>query len=182
MTGAIGPLLDRVQITDALRRVGNHLHQAGVTADVYVVGGAAMVLAYDAERATRDVDAVFNPHSAVLDAAWLVADELGLPRSWLNDQAAVYVSRVPDQNAPTVFDHPGLRVSAASPEHMLAMKTLAGRRYADRADLRHLIETLRITTVEQVVSVCARVFPDEPVTDRARLLIEDVIEELSTGD
>jgi hypothetical protein len=32
---------------------------------------------------------------------------------------------VADISAPRVFDHPGLRVSAASPEHLLAMKVLA---------------------------------------------------------
>jgi hypothetical protein len=32
-----------------------------------------------------------------------------------------------DADAPRVFDHPGLRVSAASPEHLLAMKVLAAR-------------------------------------------------------
>jgi hypothetical protein len=68
------------------------------------------------------------PHGVVLDEARAVADELGLPRWWLNEQASVYVAPGGDRNAPRVFDHPGLRVSAASPEHPLAMKVLAARR------------------------------------------------------
>jgi len=36
-----------------------------VIADVYIFGGAAMALAYDARRATRDIDAVFHPHGVV---------------------------------------------------------------------------------------------------------------------
>jgi hypothetical protein len=36
------------------------LVQRGVVADIYVFGGAAMALAYDARRATRDIDAVFS--------------------------------------------------------------------------------------------------------------------------
>jgi hypothetical protein len=47
-----------------------------------VFGGAAMALAYDARRSTRDIDAVFQPHGVVLDEAGAVADELGLPRWW----------------------------------------------------------------------------------------------------
>jgi len=71
-------------------------------------------LAYDARRATRDIDAVFEPQ--VLEKAWAVAGELGLPRWWLNEQASAYVAPGGDAEAPLVFDHPGLRVSAASPE------------------------------------------------------------------
>jgi hypothetical protein len=33
---------------------------------VFIVGGAAMALAYDASRVTRDVDARFLPHGIVL--------------------------------------------------------------------------------------------------------------------
>ena len=33
---------------------------SGVVADIYVFGGAAMVLAYDSCRATRDFDALFK--------------------------------------------------------------------------------------------------------------------------
>jgi hypothetical protein len=39
-----------------------------------------MALAYDAQRVTRDVDAVFVPHGIVHEEAVRVADDLGLPR------------------------------------------------------------------------------------------------------
>jgi hypothetical protein len=55
------PLLDREAITQALRQLGDRLARRGLVADVYVFGGAAMALAYDARRATRDIDAVFKP-------------------------------------------------------------------------------------------------------------------------
>jgi hypothetical protein len=67
--------------------LGDRLVQRGVIADIYVFGGAAMALAYDARRATRDIDAVFKPHGIVLEEARTVADELGLPDWWLNEQA-----------------------------------------------------------------------------------------------
>ena len=172
------PLLDRAGIERAFRALGDRLRRRGVVADVYVVGGAAMVLAFDARRATRDIDAVFHPHGVVLDEAREVAAELGLPRYWLNDQASVYVSSVEDVHAVRVFDYPGLRVSAASAEHLLAMKALAGRRFADRDDLATLIGMLGLTTVEQVELTCARVFPEEPLSGRARLLVEDVLAEV----
>jgi hypothetical protein len=109
------PLLDRRAIENAFRRLGDRLARRGVVADLYVFGGAAMALAYDARRATRDIDAVFQPHGVVLEEAHAVAVDLGLPKWWLNEQASAY---------------------------------------------------------------CAEIFPEEPVPDRARLVLEDLFEGL----
>jgi hypothetical protein len=168
------PLLDRAVIADAFRRLGDRLARRGVVADIYVFGGAAMALAYDARRATRDIDAVFQPHGVVLDEARAVADELGFPHWWLNEQASAYVAPGGDKDAPLVFDHPALRVSAASPEHLLAMKVLAARR-RDAEDILFLVKHLGLSTVEQVLAVCREIFPDEPVPERARMVLEDAL-------
>jgi hypothetical protein len=93
--------------------------------------------AYDAARVTRDVDARFVPHGIVIEEARLVADDLGLPYWWLNEQASVYISGEDDADKRRVFDHPGLRVMAASPAHIFAMKALASRT-RDVDDLRLL--------------------------------------------
>ena len=50
-----------------------------------------MALAYDATRVTRDVDSLFVPHGVVLEEARNVAQDLGLPEWWLNEQASVYI-------------------------------------------------------------------------------------------
>jgi len=65
-----------------------------------------MALAYDASRVTRDVDARFLPHGIVLEEARRVADDLGLPPWWLNEQASVYISGKDDLGKRRVFDHP----------------------------------------------------------------------------
>jgi Nucleotidyltransferase of unknown function (DUF6036) len=181
VTGSADPLLDRDRIRDLFRRLGERLLRRGVVGDVYVIGGAAMALAYDARRATRGIDAVFRPHGIVLEEAHALADELGLPRWWLNEQASMYVAPGGDPDAPLTFDHPGLRVSTASPEHLLAMKTMAARR-RDTEDLRLLVGLLGLTTPEQVVEVCARVFPDESLPDRAKLVLADLFEEIERAD
>ena len=170
------PLLDRATIEHAFRRLGDRLARCGIVADLYVFGGAAMALAYDARRATRDIDAVFQPHGVVLDEARAVAEELGLPQWWLNEQASVYVAPGGDAAAPRVFDHPGLRVSAASPEHLLAMKVFAARR-RDSDDIRFLVKHLSLSTVEDVLALCTEIFPDEEVPARARLVLEDAFDD-----
>jgi hypothetical protein len=69
----------------AFTALGERLARRGVVADVFVVGGAAMALAYDATRVARDIDATFVPHGVVIDEARHVADDLGLPYWWLNE-------------------------------------------------------------------------------------------------
>nr|MDT0663475.1 DUF6036 family nucleotidyltransferase [Micromonospora sp. DSM 115978] len=167
--------MDRAAIEDAFRRLGDRLARRGVVADLYVFGGAAMALAYDSRRATRDIDAVFQPHGVVLEEARAVADELGMPHWWLNEQASAYVAPGGDATAPRVFDHPGLRVATASPEHLLAMKVLAARR-RDAEDIRFLVNHLGLTSPDQVVSLCAEIFPDEEIPGRARLVLDDVFD------
>lgn len=175
MTSDSQPLLDRVRIENLFRRLGERLARRGVVADLYVFGGAAMALAYDSRRSTRDIDAVFVPHGIVLEEAHALAEEFGLPAWWLNEQASSYVAAGGDAAAARVFDHPGLRVTAASPEHLLAMKVLASRR-RDAADIRVLVGALGIGSPPEVFALCAEVFPAEPVPDRAKRLVEEIFQ------
>ena len=52
------------------------------------------------------------------------------------------------------------------------MKVLAARR-RDAEDIGHLVKHLGLSSVAEVLEVCDAVFPDEPVPDRARLILED---------
>jgi predicted nucleotidyltransferase len=167
------PLLDRAAIEEAFRRLGERLARRGVVADLYVFGGAAMALAYDSRRATRDVDALFKPHDIVLEEAMAVAAELGLPRWWLNEQASSYVAPGRDSAASRVFDHPGLRVFAASAEHLLAMKALAARP-RDAEDIRQLAQVLDLHTADDVLASVREIFPEEEPPARLGLLLKDI--------
>jgi hypothetical protein len=62
MSEAEGVLLGRAELERAFTALGERLARRGVVADVFIVGGAAMALAYDAARVTRDVDAMFVSH------------------------------------------------------------------------------------------------------------------------
>jgi len=94
-------LLDRAQLERAFTALGDRLVRRGVVAGVFIVGGAAMALAYAATRVTRDVDSPFVPHGVVLEEARNVARELGLPPWWLNEQASVYISGIGVDSAAT---------------------------------------------------------------------------------
>lgn len=167
-------LLDREQLFEAFHRLADKLAMRRVVGELHIFGGAAMVLAFDARAATRDVDALFEPDQQVLDAAREVAEELGLPRTWLNNQASSYVSGRAGRGTP-VYDHPNLRVMTTPLPHLLAMKVRAARAVRDVADIRVLIDALQISTVGEVIAVVQRYFPDEPLRARSRQLVEDLI-------
>jgi len=168
-----GVLLGRAELERAFTVLGERLVRRGVVADVFVVGGAAMALAYDATRVTRDVDSLFVPHGIVLEEARNVAEDLGLPPWWLNEQASVYISGKDDPDKRRVFDHPGLRVTAASPRHVFAMKALAART-RDVDDLRVLAEIIGVESADAALQICAEFYPDEAVSPRSAAILQEL--------
>ncbi len=166
-------LLGRAELERAFTALGERLARRGVVADVFVVGGAAMALAYDADRVTQDVDARFVPHGIVLDEARQVAKDLGLPPWWLNEQASAYISGKDDPGRRRVFDHPGLRVMAASPEHVFAMKALAART-RDIDDLRLLAGIIGVETAEAAIRICVDFYPGESIPPRTEAVLREL--------
>ena len=173
MTEPSGVLMGRAELERAFTALGERLERRGVIADVFVVGGAAMAMAYDASRVTRDVDAMFVPHGVVLEESRAVAEDFGLPPWWLNDQASVYVSGKDDPGKRRVFDHPSLRVMAASAHHIFAMKALAAR-VRDIDDLRILAPLAGVGSVDEAVRVCSDFYPDEALSARAMGVLEEL--------
>jgi predicted nucleotidyltransferase len=173
VTDTGGVLMGRADLERAFTALGERLARRGVVADLFVVGGAAMAMAYDATRVTRDVDAMFVPHGVVVEESRAVADELGLPPWWLNEQASVYVSGKDDPGKRRVFDHPGLRVMAASPHHIFAMKALAART-RDVDDLRSLAVLAGVSSVDDALRVCRDFYPDEAVSPRAQGVLQEL--------
>ena len=72
-----------------------------------------------------------------------------------------------------MFDHPGLRVTAASPRHVFAMKALAART-RDIDDLRLLADIIGIDSAETATQICAEFFPDEEVPARAEAVLREL--------
>lgn len=165
--------MDRDQIIAALTDLGAVLARRGVDGEMYVVGGAAIALAYDARRATRDIDAVFEPKMEIYEAAAEVAARRGLPPGWLNDAVKAYLAG-DDPAAAPILDVPGLRCLAASPRILLAMKILAHRVGEDEDDLRLLAGELGLTSADQVLAVAEEVFGDR-LTAAARFFVEELI-------
>jgi len=144
------------EVRELLIELGRRLQDKGVEAKIYIVGGAAIALELDTRRVTADIDAVFHPSTTVLEVAASMADELDLPTNWLNNHAASFVPG-DDYGAP-VLDVPGVSVSVASPEHLLAMKMASFRPGTDLADLDFLFRHLGITTAEQAADMALAIY------------------------
>jgi methylmalonyl-CoA mutase cobalamin-binding subunit len=71
-------MLSRDDILALLNELAGLLEARGLHGDLFIVGGAAMALAYNARRATRDLDAVFEPKQVIYQAAEQVAEHHGL--------------------------------------------------------------------------------------------------------
>lgn len=77
--------IGRKDIRALLDDLSAELATCGTRAELFLVRGAALAVAYDATRATRDLGAVFIPSDVVRQAAATVARRRGLAEDWLND-------------------------------------------------------------------------------------------------
>lgn len=165
--------MSRRRILRALGGLAEELERRGVRGEIFVVGGAAMALAYSSRRSTRDVDAIFEPKLAVYEAAWAVAEEQGLPDDWLNDAVKAFAPGK-DPNSRMIFSTPSLEVAAASPEYPLAMKLLASRVDQDVEDIRILYRLCGFKTSDDGLELVQRFYPGRKLEPRIRLLLEEI--------
>jgi hypothetical protein len=166
-------LLDREGLLTALRSLDEELATSGIRGEVFIVGGAAMALAYDARRATVDVDGIFVPAAEVRLAAARVAERLHLEDDWLNDGAKAFMPG-PDPERIGVFEGTNLSVAAASPRYLLAMKILAARVERDQDDIRILYELCGFTTAEEGLDLVESAYPSHVIAPRVQFLLEEL--------
>jgi hypothetical protein len=164
--------MDRREIVEALTALAAELESRGISAEMYIVGGAAIALAFDERRATRDIDAVFEPKASVYEAAAVVGERLELPGGWLNDAVKGFLAG-DDPTAAPVLDLPGLRCLAASPQTLLALKVLAHRVGEDEADVELLAAELGLTGAEEVLAIAERTYGDR-LDPAARFFVEQI--------
>lgn len=166
-------MLSRDDITRLLGELADELEGQGVHGDLFLVGGPAMALAYSTRRATRDLDAIFEPKQLIYQAAQRIADRHGLPSDWLNDGVKGFLSG-PDPGATVLFDRPGLAVRLASPRYLFAMKMLAARVERDEDDIRLLYELCGFRSVEEALDHVQVPYPQQPIPPRAQYLLQEL--------
>lgn len=185
------PLLDRETIEKAFRLMGQYLLDRKVLGEIAVYGGSAILLQFDWRKASRDVDARVisdSSHGLIMAAAANAAAQLGLSRSWLSENVAMYArrgERDADRVLLGLYPSPerfGLRVTAARPPYLLAMKLKALERVTsddrDYDDALRLSVECGLSTADELREIFRQFFPDETMSTRAEMRLSDLVEDI----
>lgn len=177
-------MLDKDDILRGLRRIDVLAKEAGVVVDLSIYGGAALVLAFDIRRATRDVDAVVHgaPHFLRRAAAEVAVAE-GWPQDWLNDGVKGFTSsseqmRLMESFAATASG--GLRVHIPVPEYLFAMKCMAMRPEGidgshDISDIETLADEAEIEDAQAALSLVEAFYPAARIPPKVRFGVEEIM-------
>lgn len=171
-----GSRLTRADMLRLFELLDAELAAEGATGELYLVGGAVMCLALDARDATRDVDALFRPTRVVREAARRVAARADVAEDWLNDAVKGFLGSRGEYDPFLDLDH--LKVFVARPAYLLAMKCAAmrlGEEFHDLEDVRYLLRSLNLATVEEALAVVTRYFAEERLPAKTRLALEELL-------
>ena len=157
------PQWNREGILHLLSVLDRRLIEKGESANVYIIGGAAMIVTEVSPqtRTTMDIDAVIEATPGFFDVVKEMAEDFGIPENWINDSGARWVPARPDTVPTGVPDEPGLHASYAPGNHLLAMK-LISLRMKDSDDITDLARSLGIRSddPDQLVDLVVGVFGD----------------------
>jgi hypothetical protein len=163
--------MDRAESVSALEELSELLNERGVNARIYVVGGAAMSLAFSSRYATADDDVDASPIDDVMSVAREVAHRRGIPEDWLNLSAKQFVPAFKSPEWRPVSRVGNVEIVAADERAMLAMKFRASRPSRDFEDIKFLLDLCGISCESDAVSLYKEYFPDDPLPKRAMPLL-----------
>jgi hypothetical protein len=164
----------KAKILAALQALGDELSRQGIRGQIFIVGGAAMALAFSTRRVTKDIDAVFEPKSAIYAAAHKVAEEYGLPEDWLNDAAKSFMPGK-DARARPLPEVDGIEVTTASPRYLLAMKLMAMRFGEDDEDIEILLEQCDMHNAQEALDLLGDMYPAKEPPAKTRFFLEELL-------
>jgi hypothetical protein len=179
--------LNRAGIEEAFRIMGQYLLDRKALGEIAIYGGSAILFQFDWRKTSQDVDARImsdGSHGLVIQAVREAAKRLGLSASWLNESVAMYarpgeghVDRVLIGLYPSP-ERFGLRVMAAKPAYILAMKLKAlERTTADDRDYRDAVKlgiACKATTADGLRDIFRKFFPNEALPLAAELQLGSI--------
>jgi len=176
--------LSKEDLLHGLQSLDEKAKKANIVVDISVYGGAALVLGYDLERSTRDVDVVIGSSiSLVRELAAQVAQENHWHESWLNDGVKGFVSSheamqpLPEFNAEK---EGGIRIYTPAPEYLFAMKCMAMRKDFDDVhdieDIEFLADVANIKDVDSALKIIESFYPAERIPAKVAFGVQEIME------
>jgi hypothetical protein len=163
------------EIKKYLSELNEELALMEVKGELCLYGGAVMALVYDARPDTKDVDAIFKPSSQIREAAARVAETNQLRPDWLNDAVKGFL--VPHQQQ-ILLDFSHLKVFVPEADYLLAMKAISARTNTlDAADVRFLIDLLKIKSAGAVLDIVEKYYPRQQIKPATQFFIEELFGE-----
>lgn len=155
-----GSGLRRNQVVQLLAELQRRMNARGLTADIKVVGGSALLLHGLIDRATEDIDAYYSHQEDVAEVVETMAMDHGLPKKWLNSSAAAFI---PNNARWVAAPESALwAVKVADLPTMTAMK-LAAERDKDIIDLGHLVNALGLRDASEVLKLAYDKYGEESI-------------------
>lgn len=127
----------------ALAKEFRKLNGKSMSAEIILVGGAAILANYGFRNMTMDIDAVIHAASSMKDAIRAVGDKFNLPGGWLNEdfmRTGSYSKKLDEFSVYYKSFYGVLSVRTISAEYLIAMKLQSGRKYKN--DLSDVIGIL----------------------------------------
>jgi len=171
--------LTKKLIMQLFSEIDEELRLIDQQADLFMIGGAAMTVVYDARPSTKDIDGIFQPSQPLRLIIKKIAARHGLDEDWMYDAAKGAISQVKETNPIVVFDGEFFSVSTPSVQYLLATKMLASRRDRDDSDIKLLVKECGFSTSQQCLDVVQKYYPTWVIEPKTQYLIEELITEMN---
>jgi hypothetical protein len=168
-------LLTKDIIIKAFERLSELLIINKLSADIYIVGGAATILLdYHTRENTEDVDATYPWQ--IDDYIIQIGNEMQLSPDWLNNAAKRFVPIEKDEKCISFLNTENLKISIASDEYLLAMKLTAGRD-KDIIDIEFLLKKLNIKHIDECIDIVDKLceWPRNTISENTKNIINNFL-------
>jgi hypothetical protein len=119
------------------------LNSKRMTAEIILIGGAAILANYGFREMTFDIDAIIIASSVMKEAINHVGDRLGLPNGWLNTDfknTKSYSDKLLEVSVYYRTFSNILTIRTITAEYLIAMKLMSGRKYKnDLSDIAGIL-------------------------------------------
>ena len=179
------PLLDRM-----LTEIGEEFALRKEWVEIAIYGGAALLLHFSDRDSTRDIDyvAISGNDSEIKSVATMVGARHGMEPEWFNDAVRISIHERREEPLHSIYPRfateGGMRVFAASPRYILAMKLNIMRSSLeshDVEDIWNLLGHCEMKTFEEAEKLVKEFFPDIELSQRNKAILQDVLDARAAG-